>query len=670
MKLFLKQRGKGFSPFLWFRNILPALLGIGIGFFFLLGSSQATFAQDTSPLSARLQGALEGEEKGKESPAKIWQAYRESTQKGTWNKSGNELEKLYQWKLNQGIRNHYYYAIALLRESKQLPKEAGEELGPTLLGYAKRMAPDFSEVYYAQAQWIWSRQPFSLTHFARAAWYWLEGGFYSYANIEESIPQYANLGYGVVFGFLMALSIYTAILAFRYYPFFHHHLRHLFNLDLHPMAQAILGGVLLFLPLALGIGWLGLFLAWLLAFWIYESRGERTVSLVVLVLVLLLPSGVRISSSFVSSMTENGVPEIIRANNGVWSPELHRQLLILQQRQTGDPDLLQAVSLVEKRMGKFTEAEQHLRRWIQLEGESATALNNLGNVYLATNRVDQAMEAYQKAIRLDSTRTESYYNLGQAYLLNLLLNEAESEFRRAKELRPQLISFYTSIASRHPNRMTIDRSLEPLQLWKRVLGETPERERLENGFWTFFGGRFPLPFEEIFGMVFLLLLGVIHWGGRRRPLIRRCERCGRLICSRCSRSLVIGNQCLQCVNAFTKNPTGDSQQLKEKRLQVARHQLRQFALSRWLSFLLPGAGHLHRGHAKEGFIYISLGSLFLAKAILWGGWIPNPLDLEISSSVPWVVAILLLFLVFYGWVQFRLLQILRREAKFYFRTAE
>jgi TM2 domain-containing membrane protein YozV len=251
-----------------------------------------------------------------------------------------------------------------------------------------------------------------------------------------------------------------------------------------------------------------------------------------------------------------------------------------------------------------------------------------------------------------------------------LLNEAESEFRRAKELRPQLISFYTSIASRHPNRMTIDRSLEPLQLWKRVLGETPERERLENGFWTFFGGRFPLPFEEIFGMVFLLLLGVIHWGGRRRPLIRRCERCGRLICSRCSRSLVIGNQCLQCVNAFTKNPTGDSQQLKEKRLQVARHQLRQFALSRWLSFLLPGAGHLHRGHAKEGFIYISLGSLFLAKAILWGGWIPNPLDLEISSSVPWVVAILLLFLVFYGWVQFRLLQILRREAKFYFRTAE
>jgi len=670
MIVILKEREKKFLFPLWIRNILPVLLGIGIGVLFLLGSGRGVLAQDPSSLSARLKEALEGEGKGKETPTEIWGAYRQFAQRGAWDKSGNELEKLYQWKLNQGIRNHYYYAIALLRENAKLTKEAGEEMGPVLLGYAKKMAPDFSEVYYAQSQWIWSRQPFSLTHLAGAVWYWFVGGFYCYANIEESLPQYANLGYGVVFGFLIALGLYAAVLAFRYYPFFHHHLRHLLKLDWHPIAQAALGIVLLFLPFALGIGWLGLFLAWLLAFWVYESRGERTVSLVVLILVLLLPSGVRISSSFVSSLIGNGVPEIIRANSGVWGPQLHRQLLVLQQRQAGDPDFLQALSLVEKRMGKFNEAEQHLRRWIQLEGGSAAAHNNLGNVYLATNRADQAMEAYQKAIRLDSTRAEAYYNLGQAYLLNLLLNEAESEFHRAKELRPQLISFYTSIASRHPNRMTIDRSLEPLQIWKRVLVETPERERLESGFWALWGGRFSLPFEEIFGIVFLLVLGLIHRGRRGRPLIRRCERCGRLICSRCSRSLVIGNQCLQCIKAFAKNPSGDAQQLKGKRLEVARYQLRQYALSRWLSFLLPGAGHLHRGHAKEGFIYLCGASIFMTKALFWERWIPNPLDLGISSSVPWVVATLLLFLFFYGWVQVRLLQILRREAKFYFRPAE
>ncbi len=672
MKVLLTKRKKGSSLFSCLRTLhfLLALLGIGLGFLFLLEGPSVARAQDLAPAYPRLLAALEAENKGKESPAKIWQSYRDFAQKGAWEESRNELEKLYQWKLNQGIRNHYSYAIALLRESEQLPKDAVEEIGPVLLGYTEKMAPDFSEVYYAQARWIWSRQSFALPQLARAAWYWVEGGVYSYANLEEAIPQYANLGYGLVFSLLLALSLYALSLAIRYYPFFHHHLRHFLNLDFHPLAQALLTGILLFLPFALGIGWLALFLSWLLVFWIYSTRGERTVSLALLVLVLFLPSAVRISSSFVSSLSEGGVPEIIRANNGVWSPDLHRQLLVLQQRQAEDPELLQAVSLVEKRMGKFNEAEQHLRRWIQLEGGSAAAHNNLGNVYLATNRVEQAMEAYQKAIRLDGARTESYYNLGQAYLLNLLLNEAESEFRRAKELRPQLITFYTSIASRHPNRMTIDRTLEPIQLWKRLLGETPERERLAKGFWAFLGARYPLPFEEIFGAAFLLLLGAIHWGERRRPLLRRCERCGRLICSRCSRSLVIGNQCLQCVHAFSKNPNGDAQRLKEKRLEVAQHQLRELALSRWVSFLLPGAGHIHRGHAQEGFLYLFIGSYFLVSGLLWGRWIPNPLNLGLSSALPGMAATLFFFVAFYGWVQFRMVQILRREAKFYFRPAE
>ena len=495
MKVLLTKRKKGSSPFSCLRTLhfLSALLGIGLGFLFLLEGPSVARAQDLAPAYPRLLAALEAENKGKESPAKIWQSYRDFAQKGAWEESRNELEKLYQWKLNQGIRNHYSYAIALLRESEQLPKDAVEEIGPVLLGYTEKMAPDFSEVYYAQARWIWSRQSFALPQLARAAWYWVEGGVYSYANLEEAIPQYANLGYGLVFSLLLALSLYALSLAIRYYPFFHHHLRHFLNLDFHPLAQALLTGILLFLPFALGIGWLALFLSWLLVFWIYSTRGERTVSLALLVLVLFLPSAVRISSSFVSSLSEGGVPEIIRANNGVWSPDLHRQLLVLQQRQAEDPELLQAVSLVEKRMGKFNEAEQHLRRWIQLEGGSAAAHNNLGNVYLATNRVEQAMEAYQKAIRLDGARTESYYNLGQAYLLNLLLNEAESEFRRAKELRPQLITFYTSIASRHPNRMTIDRTLEPIRALEAALGGDPGAGKAGQRILGLLGSALPSP---------------------------------------------------------------------------------------------------------------------------------------------------------------------------------
>jgi tetratricopeptide (TPR) repeat protein len=202
-------------------------------------------------------------------------------------------------------------------------------------------------------------------------------------------------------------------------------------------------------------------------------------------------------------MTGNGVPEVIRANTGVWSANLHRQLLTLHLDNPQDADLLQAVGLIEKRMGKFKEAERHFLQWVELDPKSSGALINLGNVYLATNRVENAVESYQKATQLDPSRTESYYNLGQAYLLNLLLQEADSEFRRAMELRPQLISFYTSISSRNSNRMAIDQTIEPSRLWRRILADTPDREKIAMGMWGILWNKIPLKYGELMGAALL-----------------------------------------------------------------------------------------------------------------------------------------------------------------------
>jgi tetratricopeptide (TPR) repeat protein len=667
-RLMERSRGSASSASLQGFKLFSLLLGVGWTLLSLWGTGMVGAAQEPLSETGRSTAVVEPEKK--ESGIKIWQAHREFLQKSVWDKSQNELEKLYQWKLNQGIRNHYYYAIALIRECDQLPKDAGEDVGSTLLRYAEKMAPDFSGTYYAQAAQLWTQPSVSFVNWTKAAWYWLLGVYCSYANLEESLPHYANFVYWLILGFLIALSAFSVSLALRYHAFFSHHVQHFVRFETSGPVRAILGGLLLLLPFALGIGWLGLFLIWLLVFWTYGTRADRTVTLALLVLMLVLPSAVRISSSFVASLTDSGVGEIIRANNGVWSNDLHRQLLFLQQRNPEDRDLLHAASLVEKRMGKYSEAEQHLHRWIELEPKAAAAYNNLGNVYLATNRVDQAVGAYQKAIQLDSARTESYYNLGQAYLLNLLLSEAESEFRRAKEMRPQLISFYAGISSKNPNRIAIDLTLDPVHMWRRVLGETPQQETLSARFWTLLGGLFPSKFEEIYGAGFLVLLGLGHWGIRRKPLIRRCERCGRLICSRCSRSLVIGNQCSQCVKAFSKSPSGDPQLMKDKRLEVAKYQLRQHNRSRWLSLALPGAGHLHRGHTKEGFLYFFLVALYLVKAGFWSGWVPDALDMEISFSTPGIVIAFFLAVGFYVWVQLRMLQILRREAKFYFRATE
>jgi tetratricopeptide (TPR) repeat protein len=386
-----------------------------------------------------------------------------------------------------------------------------------------------------------------------------------------------------------------------------------------------------------------------------------------LAVLLLLPTGVRIYSSLLVSLTGNGILDIARANTGGFNEELHQKLLTMQKKNPQDPDILQAIGLIEKRMGKFKEAEQHFLQWAQLEPFASAAFNNLGNIYLASNRTDKAVEAYQKAIQLEPAKTESYYNLGQAYLLNLLLNEAESEFRRARELRPQLTSFYTSISSRNPNRMAIDQTIELSRLWKRVFAETPEREKIAGAFWQILWGRVPLKYGEEAAGGLLALLLIVQLATRGKVLIRNCEKCGRLICSRCTRSMVIGNQCSQCVNAFTARTSSDPQVVKQKRAEVARYQDRKKSFVRWFSLFLPGGGHLWRNDSQEGIVYLFIFILFLMKIIFWRGWIPTPVVLDISFDFLWMIITAALFLFYYGLVQYRI-RLHLRERKFNFGT--
>ena len=627
------------------------------------------WAQAPSSNSTASGAVSEMEKKGPEAAEKIWLLHRELLKQGKWEKSQRELEQLYQWKLNQGIRNHYYFALALIRESQHMGREGKAEAIPTLLNYAEKMAPDFSQVANARARWLWSQNSLSLAWATRAVWHWLRGLLLSFYNLEEALPHLANVTLWILLSFLITLLIFSFSMLFRYYSFFSHHLKHLLQVEINAKILGALSIFLLFLPFILGLGWMWLFILWLLVFWIYGSPSDRTVIATLLLILVFLPTGIRFHSSFLVSLTSNGIPEITRANTGEWSAELYQHLLELKEINPQDPALLQTVGLVEKRMGKFEEAEQNYRQWAQLEPNSSEVFNNLGNVYLASNRLSQAVEAYQKAIQLGPSKAVAHYNLGQAYLMNLLLNEAEAEFQKAKELKPQLISYYTRISSRNANRMVIDQPIEPAQLWKRVFVDTPEREKNARVLWGLLSNGVPLEYGELTMAAILALLMLLQISTRNKPLLRNCERCGRLICSRCTRSMVIGNRCSQCINTLTAGASADPHGVEQKRAEMAKYQERQYSLPQWFSMILPGVGHLLRDRSKEGILYIFIFILFLTKIFLWQEWVPSPLGLFAWPSLQWIFVTAFLFLVYYGFVQYRLIHFHSKGGKSYFRTA-
>ena len=631
----------------------------------LLGRVDSLSAQTTPPALPSLRAVDETWKKEKKAGEEIWRASKELFRKGEWEKGQGELEKLYQWKLNQGIRNHYYYAAALVRETQKATQEGKTAAIPGLLDYAEKMAPDFAQITYARAYWLWSQNFPSFLNISKAVWIWVQSFSFYLINLEEALPQLANLLLWILSSFLLTLAIFSFVLLFKYHSFFSHHLKHLIRTGKDGKSIAVLSFFLLLTPLILGVGWMWLSAIWLLVFWIYGSRADRTITMFFLVFLLLLPTGVRIYSSFLVSLTDNGILDIVRANTGVVNEELHRKLIAMQKKEPQDPDILQAIGLIEKRMGKFMEAEQRFLQAVKSEPHASAAFNNLGNIYLISNRTDKAVEAYQKAIKLEPTKTESYYNLGQAYLLNLLLNEAESEFRRAHELRPQLTSFYTSISSRNPNRIAIDQTIELSRVWKRVFAATPERERLAEAFWQVLWGRVPLKYGEGAAAALLLMLLMVQVATRGKVLIRNCENCGALICSRCTRSMVIGNQCSQCVKAFSASTSTEPEVVNQKRAKMAKYRWRKNSFTRWFSLILPGGGHLWRDDSREGIVYLFIFILFLLKIIWWRGFIPSPVLLENSFDLLWMAMTIILFLIYYGFVQYRI-RIRSRERRYNF----
>jgi tetratricopeptide (TPR) repeat protein len=633
--------------------------------FSLLGRVDSLSAQTTPPALPSLRAVNEAWKKEKKTGEEIWKAAKELFRKGEWEKGQGELEKLYQWKLNQGIRNHYHYAAALVRESQKAIQEGKTTALPGLLNYAEKMAPDFAQIRYARACWLWSQNFPSFVNISKAVWIWIQSFPLFLHNLEEALPQSANLMLWILSSFLLTLAIFSFVLFFKYHPFLLHHLKHLIRIGKDSKSIALLSFFLLLTPLSLGLGWMWFFALWLLVFWIYGSRADRTITLFFLAFLFLLPTGVRIYSSFLVSLTDNGTLDIVRANTGVVNEELHQKLLAMQKKEPQDPDILQAIGLIEKRMGRFMEAEQRFLQSVKLESHASAAFNNLGNIYLISNRTDEAVAAYQKAIKLEPAKTESYYNLGQAYLSNLLLNEAESEFRRARELGPQLTSFYTSISTRNPNRIAIDQTIELSRIWKRVFAANPEREKFAEAYWQVLWGRVPLKYGEGVAAALLLILLMIHVTTRGKVLIRNCENCGGLICSRCTRSMVIGNQCSRCVKAFAASTSTEPQVVNQKRAEIAKYRERKNSFIRWFSLILPGGGHLWRDDSREGVVYLFIFLLFLMKIIWWRGFIPSPVLLENSFDHLWMGMTIMLFLIYYGFVQYRI-RICLRERKYNF----
>jgi Flp pilus assembly protein TadD len=89
--------------------------------------------------------------------------------------------------------------------------------------------------------------------------------------------------------------------------------------------------------------------------------------------------------------------------------------------------------VISFRRGLYSQAEQELRRALDLNPESASAYFYRGEALNQLSRVDEALDMLVRATQLQPANARAYYVMGILYDKKSRPQEAAAMFRKARE---------------------------------------------------------------------------------------------------------------------------------------------------------------------------------------------------------------------------------------------
>ena len=113
--------------------------------------------------------------------------------------------------------------------------------------------------------------------------------------------------------------------------------------------------------------------------------------------------------------------------------------------------------------GHWVDNSEFLRHTIEVNPNVAFAHNNLGNILLKQDRVDDAVEHFDKALQLDPGDAKVHNNLGLALVRLGRLAEAEPHYRKAVELNPRYFKAYENLGAVYLQTNRLDEAIASMK---------------------------------------------------------------------------------------------------------------------------------------------------------------------------------------------------------------
>jgi len=572
--------------------------------------------------------------------------------------SRQELDQLYQLKLDKGIRNVPTLSFLLIRQSEQARENGDADRAIQMALYSITFSPDLPQPYFELAQALWHQNFFQLHKIIPEV---LKGAAVHFQYYPNSLKLLYNVFYILSNAILMTFIIFSIVVMVKHLPLYFYDIRKNVTHETSGLLINSLKIFIFFVPFFLRLDMLWALFFWSVLLWGYVTKRDKQFIFIFLIVLVYFPFFLRSFSSFLDAGSSDIILEMNQTNHEDWGKATEEKLRNWLVTHPNDPEVFFSLGLAEKRQGRYPEAEEFYRKSIQLDPKFSEALSNLGNVYLVQKQTALAISSYQQAIDLNPSKGAYYYNLHRAYSQESFLSgKVDRALQRAQQLDPQLVRYYMTIDAPHPNRLVIDEVLTDQRLWKRFMDQFIGKEGFLFRLFKAWFERIPSRVPLLTPILFLgFLIGMARYC-RAKRFLTRCPMCGspthRFYLGTSDQEFI----CFNCYRIFIQKEKLHPKIVEKKSFQVGQFQKQDHLISRYLSFFLVGFGYLWREQVLRGLFFLFIFFIFILRFVYWNGVIPFPLP-QLSFTVWKWIFWGGLFAIFYF---FSIRQLYRFKSKF------
>lgn len=540
-----------------------------------------------------------------------------------------ELENVLRLRETLGISSLHPLGVLLRLEARQASEAGDHALALERLSQAAAVIPDFPGVHLelARAQ---LEQGEGLMVALRS----LGRGLEARAQGIENLSLLTADALGVLgAAWLLSLAAFLALQLVRYLDMAGHDVSRRLP-GVSRLQGRLLTLLVLFTPVALGLGWLPLLVLGLALVGLYQTRVERIVTVLGLVGLLGLGASLYALAPAIAFRDSDARATYVLSTRSGPASLRSRVEAIASAR----PEAATALGLEARRWGDLAAAERWYRRSLEA-GRDAVRLNNLANVLVWRQQAAEAQKLYREAAQLE-THAEPSLNLAAVLLEEGQASEARIAAEQGRRIDPDLAE-----------AMRVD--VVGVPAVRKLRDARPEAAALLPSLFESMSAEARLGVVEDFASpllrgvpltgfgVGLLLLAVLLVALRDGP------RSTSTACSRCGAPAprTAEPHCESCRFVFLEASAAEPKLRFEREQEIRRR--RRF--ERWrekLSSLVAGGGDIVTGHPLVGFSLL-FGLCLATAPVLWlqrFGVYPWPGWSE-PDSARWLVSGLLAGLV-------------------------